>query len=226
MSYTDELISLNNVKRKKLNNENLEMYEKILTYLRAEWRLSDRYTEEVLNDLLDHLLESQENGMTTEEFFSDDPEQFAKDLVAEIPEHSKRNAFIFIAALFFISIGYLTLANGFAEMIISFFNKPQKSFNLLSFVIGYSLMFIMFLTTINYILKELQKEEFKPESSKRNKILSFLFLLLISSLVFAAFISPLVFIKIGPEISIPWFYALPIGAVIIFIGRYLLKYDS
>lgn len=226
MSYTDELISLNNVKRKKLNNENLKMYEKILIYLRAEWRLSDRHTEEVLNDLLDHLLESQENGMTAQEFFGEDPEQFAKALVEELPAQNKRNTFNFITALLFISIGFLTLVNGIVDMLFAFFQKPQGSFNLLGFVMGYTLMFVMFLITLNYILKRVQKEEFKPELSKKGKFLSYILLLLVSSLIYASFIVPLKYIKIGPEISIPWFYALPFGAVLIFTGRYLLKYDS
>ncbi|TDM12238.1 DUF1129 family protein [Macrococcus lamae] len=223
MSYIDELIELNNIKRKQLTPENLKMYEKVLVYLRTEWKLSNRHTEEVLNDLLDHLLESQRNGVTTEEFFGDNPETFAKDLVEELPEENKRSLMSFVSSLFLISLGFLVFAYGFSNMIISFFHKPQVSENLIGFVTGYLIGFMLFLLFLNYLLKAIQKDEFQPEKNWFNKVMNFLFLWFICAIIFAAFILPMVLIKVGPSIFIPWYIAMPIGVIIILFGRYALN---
>lgn len=70
---SQELIKLNNKKREKLNEENLKYYEDMLVYLRLSFLKSEQETEELLNELLDHLLEAQEEGKDFTEVFGDDP---------------------------------------------------------------------------------------------------------------------------------------------------------
>lgn len=65
---SQELIKLNNKKREKLNEENLKYYEDMLVYLRLSFLKSEQETEELLNELLDHLLEAQEEGKTSPRF--------------------------------------------------------------------------------------------------------------------------------------------------------------
>lgn len=90
---SQELIKLNNKKREKLNEENLKYYEDMLVYLRLSFLKSEQETEELLNELLDHLLEAQEEGKDFTEVFGDDPKQYANELLGEIPKSMTKERF-------------------------------------------------------------------------------------------------------------------------------------
>ena len=72
-----ELIKSNNEKRELLTEENEKYYSNLLVYIRSRLSLSDRSTEEVLMELLDHTLEGQVEGKTAEKIFGEDPKSFA-----------------------------------------------------------------------------------------------------------------------------------------------------
>ena len=59
---TKQLVGENNDKRKRLSTDNNRLYDDFLIYLRTDLRIAEHDTEEVLMDLLDHLLEGQEEG--------------------------------------------------------------------------------------------------------------------------------------------------------------------
>lgn len=48
---TEQIIEQNELKRKELTPENLEVYEKVLMYVRADISISERITEENMLDL-------------------------------------------------------------------------------------------------------------------------------------------------------------------------------
>ena len=74
-----------NEKRKELTEENRKVYEDMLTYLRLSYNKSERETEEILLELLNHLLEAQKAGKSAEEIFGPDPKRLAKQIVGELP---------------------------------------------------------------------------------------------------------------------------------------------
>ena len=51
----EELVKLNNEKRKTLNDENTKYYEAMLLYIRTSFRKKEVETEEILAELLEHL---------------------------------------------------------------------------------------------------------------------------------------------------------------------------
>ncbi len=57
-------------KRKELTEENRKVYEDMLTYLRLSYNKSERETEEILLELLNHLLEAQKAGKSAEEILA------------------------------------------------------------------------------------------------------------------------------------------------------------
>ena len=60
----EQLAELNFEKRKELTKENLKYYEDMLLYIRLSYDKSEQETEEILSELLDHLLEAQKEGRT------------------------------------------------------------------------------------------------------------------------------------------------------------------
>ncbi|MGO1478994.1 DUF1129 family protein, partial [Senegalia sp. (in: firmicutes)] len=77
---TKELIKLNNEKREKLTDENLKYYEEVLIYIRSSLDKKEVETEEILAELLDHLLDAEENGKTAKEIFGASPTEYAKEI--------------------------------------------------------------------------------------------------------------------------------------------------
>lgn len=80
-----EMIKSNNAKRKELTEENRKYYEEMLLYIRLSYSKSEQETEEVLSEMLDHLIEAQKHGRTAEEVFGDDPKGYADEIIGELP---------------------------------------------------------------------------------------------------------------------------------------------
>ena len=80
-----DIIELNNELREQLNKENLAAYEDMLTYIRLSSNKSEQQTEEVLLELLEHLLEAQKSGKTAKDIFGEDIKQYCDELINEIP---------------------------------------------------------------------------------------------------------------------------------------------
>lgn len=105
MINSKELIQLNNEKRKQLTDENLKYYENMLVYIRLSYDKSEQETEEVLSELLNHLLEAQASGRTAKEVFGDNPKQYADEIIGELPKMvtKKRTIYIAMAILYFLA---------------------------------------------------------------------------------------------------------------------------
>lgn len=71
--------------REKLNEENIIYYEKLLVYIRyASYGVYiDEEIEETCLSILQDLIEAQEEGLTAEEFFGDNPKKAADGLLEE-----------------------------------------------------------------------------------------------------------------------------------------------
>lgn len=81
-----ELARYNQEKRAQLSKENLQYYEDMLVYIRLSFNKSEQETEEILSELLDHLLEAQAEGKTARDIFGDDPKKYADSIVGELPK--------------------------------------------------------------------------------------------------------------------------------------------
>lgn len=221
---TNELIELNNEKRELLTEENKREYEKVLLYLRLEWRLSNHATEELLNDLLDHLLEAQQNGITAEEFFGHDTEGFVKDLIGELPTESRRNTTALLSILTIMPLGFILVVNGLANLITSFFIEP-KPVDVGAFVVSYILLITSFLIMLKYVIRYLKKDEMAAtgKSSMKKRVLQFIKLYLLSAIVFTLFILPLVFLHTPFVYDIPWYVSMITGGIILIVMYVISK---
>ncbi len=103
----EEMVALNNERRLQLNEENLKYYEDMLIYLRTS-RIPQRRAEELLLEMLDHLLEAQREGRKAQDVFGDDPQKYCQEIVASMEPRSlvsfPRYAFISLILLY---IGFI-----------------------------------------------------------------------------------------------------------------------
>ncbi|UFT99799.1 DUF1129 domain-containing protein [Radiobacillus kanasensis] len=122
-----ELIQLNNEKRESLNEENLAYYEDMLLYIRATFNRSEQHTEELLMELLDHLLDAQSNGKTATEVFGDDPKSYCKEMIKELPKEKKISSAIFIFYLACYGLAWASIPYGIISL---FLDTPADSVQL------------------------------------------------------------------------------------------------
>lgn len=221
MSRTDALIEMNNEKRALLSPSNLKEYERVLMYLRCEWRLQSEATEEVLNDLIDHLLEAQSQGVTTEEFFGEDTMQFAKELVDELPREHNRNIMMFLFTITLYPLAMILIFDGISNLITSFFTE-QKPMNIGGFVIGFVSSMIAFYLLLGKVLMDIQKETIDIDAKRKN-IGKFFVYWLCCCVIFALYMLPLLFLKVGPQVIVPWYISIGLGLIIFLGARVLFK---
>src|SRR5699024_2584206 len=117
-----EIIALNNEKQKQLNEANAQDYEDMLVYIRISSTKSEQQTEEILLELLEHILHAQNEGKTARAIFSNDLKAYSQELIEEIPEETMSNQIklsfkfnlIFLALIrFFKGLTYLIIYNLF-----------------------------------------------------------------------------------------------------------------
>lgn len=164
----DQLIKLNNEKRKLLTEENEAYYTDLLVYIRTQWRLSEKQTEEVLMEMLDHLIEAQSDNKTAEDVFGDDPLQFAHDLIEEIANEQPRNWLKFLGGLSVMLLGWVLVIRAVVLFMLSFVTDVQIEINILkTVVISFGIAGFV-ISNIWFILREVKGDLF--QTKKRSQL--------------------------------------------------------
>ena len=93
---TKQLIADNNSKREQLNEDNQKYYEQLIVYIRSQFLVNERQTEEVLTEMLDHLLLAQHKGQSAKDVFGRTPKEFADEVLDALPKDRKRSQWLFV----------------------------------------------------------------------------------------------------------------------------------
>ncbi|PQZ58703.1 hypothetical protein CQZ94_05170 [Bacillus sp. MYb209] len=106
-----EMVKLNNKKRKLLTPENESAYGDMLIYLRFT-SVPQKQMEELLLEILDHLLEAQEDGKNAHDIFGEDLKAYCDELITSSEhQNSFQQAAVIgfaVSLLLAIQIGYDT----------------------------------------------------------------------------------------------------------------------
>jgi uncharacterized membrane-anchored protein len=85
----NRMIALNDERRKLLNPENEAYYSNMVLFVRTS-PIDQRAGEELLLEILEHLIEAQSQGRSARDLFGDDPVAYCRELVSELPKPSLR----------------------------------------------------------------------------------------------------------------------------------------
>src|SRR5690625_17934 len=219
-----EIVQLNNEKRKQLNKENLKDYEDMLIYIRLTSTKSERQTEEILLELLDHALMAQKEGKTIRDIFGDDLKAYSQDLIDEIPEKTKKKQLKFTSRIILLFLAVSSLFHGIINSSLYYIFGFGESASI--FYIGSSIaitvinIFIAF-SAIYFILEWLKSSSFQ-EKEKSSKV-EFLQLWGVMTLIFGAYFCVIYFMPtFGAKFSLPTVIFIPLGLILYSIS-YLLK---
>lgn len=217
-----DLIEENNVKRKQLDEENLEYYEEMLIYIRLSFSKSEQETEEILSEMLDHLLEAQEEGKTAEEVFGNDPKQYANEIVGELPQMMTKEtiSLVVMGILYFLS-ATLFFGTVFNLVIYFVFDKGAlvREYYVgsvaLHTIVSIPIAFLLLYMIVYYLRWSCFK--------KINKVLEFFIFWIFGAVSIGLFMINIYLIPdFGSVISMP-LYAILIIAIILFIAARIIQ---
>lgn len=83
-----DMIELNNKKRELLTSENEAAYGDMLVYLRIS-NVPEQQMEELLLEILDHLIEAQAENKNAYDIFGDNLQSYCDELISALPTQTK-----------------------------------------------------------------------------------------------------------------------------------------
>lgn len=217
MRTAETLIEENNENRALLNEKNLELYEEFLLYIRTDLRVDERAGEEVLMDLLDHLLEAQKEEKTGWNLFGDSPQAYADELIDALPKEKKRNVAVFILCQVLGLAGWFSITFGVIYVSFSFFREVDTAISLGNILLILGAVALISLSAVSFIFKMISSTLFLPKKKRSSEYVK---AGLFGAATFAV-IMLLVWLipEFGPVIRLQWWMYLLLGVVLLVINK-------
>ena len=218
--HADLLIEENNKKRKLLTKENEEYYDDLLVYIRLHFTLSEQQSEEVLMEMLTHLIEGQEEGKGAEDIFGTDPLAYTNEIIHQLPKEKSRNIFPFIGGIIVDIVSWTLMIRGIVLLIFSQFVEVNYEISLVGAVIFSLVIGTFTVTNMWYIVNLIKRSLFKVNKKNRLNMLK--------AGLFAASSMAIVLLivkftpQIGPSIYFSWWASLVLGAIL-WVARFIVK---
>ncbi|MCM3762474.1 DUF1129 family protein [Alkalihalobacillus oceani] len=218
-----ELIEENNRKRELLDKENENYYEGLLLYIRTSFNKSEQETEEILMEVLDHLLEAQEEGRTAEEVFGDDPKAYAEEIVGELPTAMPKEIVKILSMMGLIFLGVFSFSTGLLATILSYgfdMGDTIYQFYLGSLAVRVAGSILVAYLLVEGALRYIRWSAFRSINRKKEFILLFLLGGGASGLAIAGlYLMP----SFGVPFEFPVYWLIPIGVVLYGAGKWVGK---
>lgn len=206
------LIEENNKKRKLLTKENEAYYDDLLVYIRLHFSLSEQQSEEVLMEMLDHLIEGQKEGKTAKDIFGDDPLSYTDEIIELLPKEKKRNIIPFVGGIVVNIMSWVLIIRGIILVVFSQFTEVNTDINLLGATVVALAIGIFIIINIWFMLKLTKSSLFNEKRSLKKNMLKVGLFAAVSMavvLVIAKF-TP----DIGPSFTFNWWVSIIFGAIL------------
>ena len=220
-----QLIEENNRKREQLTPENEKYYSDMLIYIRLQLTLSEQQSEEVLMEMLDHLLDGQNDGKSARDIFGDDPKGYADEIIQNLPKEQKRSVIPFIMGIVLNLLSWMLMIRGVVIPIASQLNKEDVSSSV--YLYPTLLTFAVILGSVAfgvwYIFRIIKQSLFNEKASeKKNMVKAGVFGAVAMGLVIAV----TMFIpEFGPAFDFSWWASLLTGGVLWLIVFLFKKFE-
>ena len=107
----------NNEKRELLSQENEEYYSNFLIYVRSSFFKDERAVEEVLLEMLDHLLLAQNEEKSADAVFGKNPKALADEVIENLPPEPFKYMFTFGIEILATLLACYTVVIGLMDII-------------------------------------------------------------------------------------------------------------
>ena len=218
------LIKENNEKRKQLNKENKEFYEDMLLYIRLSFDKSDLETEEILMELLDHLVEAQNENRTAKDLFGDNPRAYANEIIGELPAMITKKRVLYVLMGIFNFLAVAAFINGLVHTVLHYafgLFEPVKTFYLGSVTVLTVLSLAIAFTVLYVFMQYMRWTCFKHVSKLKEFWLGGL---LFGVLPFGCFFLLIATMPdFGPAITFPLYWLIVLGVALYMVGFFFKK---
>ncbi|MBE7119830.1 DUF1129 family protein [Bacillus cereus] len=168
-----DLIELNNQKRKLLTTENEATYSDMLIYIRLA-KVPEYQAEELLIEILDHLIEAQQEEKNAYDIFGYDLQAYCDELISALPKQSlwEQLSIPLFITCYLLAI-YFTISSVIAFVLPLFSNEARFKFVHIDFI--YLLAFILSVhLIIRFVFDFIHTELFKSTTTFWKRTGSFL----------------------------------------------------
>ncbi|MGD7023078.1 DUF1129 family protein [Rossellomorea vietnamensis] len=205
-----EMIELNNERREKLNEANKKYYEDMLLYIRMS-NVAEQDGEELLLEILEHLLEAQENGQSAEEVFGNQPKKYCDELLKDLPKEPVANKLWMYFYITVSGMAWYFLVHG----VFALFVPPEKGLPLTPILVS----IVFFGAVVLLLLKLMKWTTYKKRAN--------LWLLSMGALIFMGWTGLLIYLELQDafqyELAWPMYTSLAV-AIILFSLSWILRH--
>ena len=220
-----QLIEENNRKREQLTPENEKYYSDMLIYIRLQLTLSEQQSEEVLMEMLDHLLDGQNEGKSARDIFGDDPKGYADEIIQNLPKEQKRSVIPFIMGIVLNLLSWMLMIRGVVIPIASQLNKEDVSSSVYLYptLLTFAVIIGSVAFGVWYIFRIIKQSLFNEKASeKKDMVKAGVFGAVAMGLVIAV----TMFIpEFGPAFDFSWWASLLTGGVLWLIVFLFKKFE-
>jgi uncharacterized membrane-anchored protein len=222
MLEAKQLIQMNNKNRTGLTPENEKYYDDFLIYIRLQLTVSAQQSEEVLMEILDHLLEGQQEGKSAKMIFGEDPKAFADEIIENLPGEKKRDAIMFVSSLALNLLGIFLIMRGMMLGLISLFKDVSDVVYPVTYgIIALSILCSSLLGVV-VIFRIISKSLFQEnDTKKKDSLKAGMFGVLAMGFILSlTYLLP----DIGPSFEFTWYASCIAGAVLAGVPWLLKRY--
>ncbi|MFJ8235128.1 DUF1129 family protein [Ureibacillus sp. NPDC094379] len=217
MSLTvKEIVRQNNEKRKLLTPENEIYYENMLVYIRTNAFRDEKATEEVLLEMLDHLLDAQKEGKSAEDVFGKSPKELAEEIITSLPKESFKSLAEFTVEMVLNLFGWFLVVWGIWPLI----NKKEQTIHLGTLSISALLLIASLVVLLYLVFAVIRNHAFSDK--KKKKTMTWGLGILVWILFVVGFSLNFLIDPIGPSVEISFYTSFGLGCFFL-LATYVLK---
>ncbi|MDR7079613.1 putative membrane-anchored protein [Neobacillus niacini] len=220
-----QLIEENNKKREQLTPENEKYYSDMLIYIRLQLTLSEQQSEEVLMEMLDHLLDGQNEGKSARDIFGDDPKGYADEIIQNLPKEQKRSVIPFIMGIVLNLLSWMLMIRGVVIPIASQLNKEDVSSSVYLYptLLTFAVIIGSVAFGVWYIFRIIKQSLFNEKASeKKDMVKAGVFGAVAMGLVIAV---TMFMPEFGPSFHFSWWASLLTGGVLWLVVFLFKKFE-
>ncbi|PEJ22759.1 hypothetical protein CN675_01200 [Bacillus toyonensis] len=165
-----DMIELNNKKRKLLTFENEASYGDMLVYLRLS-NVPEQQVEELLLEILDHLIEAQRENKNAYDIFGNDLQSYCDELISALPAQTKLEKTSLIGFVISLLLAIQFGMDAIASLFIFFFEKKTEIISPPFSILGTTLSVSLIVLGILLILYLLKRYSFNQKMNWKRRIL-------------------------------------------------------
>ncbi|PGU45472.1 DUF1048 domain-containing protein [Bacillus cereus] len=165
-----DMVELNNKKRGLLTPENEAAYGDMLVYLRIS-NVPEQQMEELLLEILDHLIEAQAENKNAYDIFGDDLQSYCDELISALPAQTKLEKTSLIGFVISLLLAIQFGMDALASLFIFLFEKDTDIISPPFSIPGTTLSISLIILGILLILHLLKRYSFNKKINWKRRIL-------------------------------------------------------